>query len=65
MNLTNLEPAWRQYKVINSLSDIPEAEILAAIEPQEIPASRPWTARIAQNVFAYSVLIFALHGCVV
>jgi hypothetical protein len=65
MNLTNLEPAWRQYKMLNGLSDIPEAEILAAIEPQKAHTSRSWTSRIVQNVFAYSLLIFALHGCVV
>ena len=65
MNLSNLAPAWQQYKSVNSLTDIPEAEILSAIEPQSTGAGKFLLKRFVQNAFAYSLLIFALHGCAV
>jgi len=65
MNLSNLAPAWQQYKSVNSLTDIPEAEILSAIEPKKVGAAKFLLKRLAQNAVAYSLLIFALHGCAV
>lgn len=65
MNLSNLAPAWRQFKVENSLDDIPEAEILSAISRPKTKVKNALLIRVIQNVFAYTLLIFALHGCVV
>ena len=65
MNLSNLKPAWNQYKAMNGLIDMTEADILSAIEPQKSPARGQLAGRIVQNAFAYSLLILALHGCAI
>ncbi len=65
MNLSNLKPAWNQFKATNGLGEITEAEILSAIEPLKFDAGQVLVRRIVQNVLAYSLLIFALHGCAV
>lgn len=62
MNLTRLKPSWDQFKVINGLDDINESEILSCIEPKNERSFNMVAKRIAQNAFAYSLLIFALSG---
>ncbi|MEB2775051.1 hypothetical protein SYJ56_07020 [Algoriphagus sp. D3-2-R+10] len=62
MNLTRLKPAWDQFKVMNRLDDIEESEILSCIEPKSSSPFNLVSKRIAQNAFAYSLLIFALSG---
>lgn len=64
MNLTNMTPAWQQFKVANSLNEISEAEILSVIETPK-STGRDLLRRIVQNAFAYSLLISALHGCAI
>ena len=61
MNLTRLKPSWDQFKVINGLDEIEEADILSCIDPKR-SNSFNISKRIAQNAFAYSLLIFALSG---
>lgn len=65
MNLSNLKPSWNQYKVMNGLCDISEAEILSAIKPQRSRTGKVLVERIARNVFAYSLLLLALNGCAI
>ncbi|OOG76191.1 hypothetical protein [Algoriphagus sp. A40] len=65
MNLSNLKSDWNQFKVMNGLSDISEAEILSAIEPQKSGTGKVLADRIIQNVFAYSLLLLALNGCAI
>ncbi len=62
MNLTNLRPAWNQFKAANSLIDIQEAEILFAIEPKMAGSGQLLIKRVVQNIFVYSFLILMLNG---
>jgi hypothetical protein len=65
MNLSNLKPYWAHFKATNGIDDITDDEISSVIEPQKFESESGLTRRIVQNVFAYSLLVFALHGCAV
>jgi hypothetical protein len=62
MNLNRLNPSWDQFKVINGLIDIDEAEILSCIEPEKKSTNKFISKRMAQNALVYSFLLFALSG---
>lgn len=35
MNLSNLKPAWRQYRLMNSMQSVDHAEVLSIIDRAE------------------------------
>ncbi len=63
MNLNSLKTSWNHFKFINGMNeDIDEQEILAIIEGDSKGSFNFLSSRIAQNIFAYSILILALNG---
>jgi hypothetical protein len=62
MNLDNLKSGWQQYKVMNSLDRIEEAEILAIVGTVE--QKTPWQLhrRVVQNTLIYTFLLTCFSG---
>ncbi|MBW3467016.1 hypothetical protein [Arthrospiribacter ruber] len=61
MNLNNLKPAWRQFKLINSMDETNKDEILALIEEVEnVPINR--LPGIVVNSLMILVLIICCQG---
>jgi hypothetical protein len=56
MNLNNLKPAWRQFRLINAMQPIDQEEILLIIERAErqLPGRLP---RFVVNTVVFIVLI--------
>jgi len=62
MNLNNLKSGWQQYKVMSSLSDIQEEEILSIIESNPSKLSGLLSSKITQNTLIYAFLLFCSNG---
>ncbi len=54
MNLDNLKPAWRQFKLFNSMQSVDQNEILSIIERAE----RQTTSRLP--IFVINTIMFIM-----
>ena len=61
MNLNNLKPAWRQWRVLNSMQGMNQEEILLILEGAEIMAISK-TNRLLMLTIVFMVITFFCQG---
>jgi hypothetical protein len=61
MNLDNLKPAWRQFRLVNSMEAMDKKEILSIIERAEDFGARK-IHRSLINVIVFTVLVISCQG---
>ncbi len=61
MNLNNLKPAWRQFRLLNSMQSMDTEEILFIIERAE-EMSISYIHRYLINGIIFTILIISCQG---
>jgi hypothetical protein len=61
MNLNNLKPAWRQFRLVNSMQPLDQNEILLMLERAEGTAVSK-TNRLLMHTVMFVLLIFCCQG---
>lgn len=61
MNLSNLRPAWRQYRLVNSMQSMDQAEVLSILDRVEGMAVST-THSYLINAVMFTVLTFFCQG---
>ena len=61
MNLDNLKPAWRHFKLVNSIQKFDQHDILLMIEDAEEPAVSK-TNRYILSALMFIVLTLCVQG---
>ncbi len=60
MNLNDLKPAWKQFRLLNSMSTIRQSEILAIIEQEDLAVSK--LHRWLINLAMFLALVICCQG---
>ena len=61
MNLNSLKPAWRQFKLLNSLLVINEEEIALILDTAQ-GKTLSWSSRFLMHIAISIVLMFCSQG---
>ncbi len=61
MNLNNLRPAWRRFRLLNSMQSMSQQEIMLMLEAAENTAVNK-TNRLVLHIAMFVVLVFFFQG---
>ena len=62
MNLNNLKPAWRQFRVLNSMQSMDKHEILLMIERAEEMSASNINTYVINSILFVVLIIFCQGG---